>query len=471
MPSAGFLIFSSCMPLIKTYMCIFCGYILARYGIFPPAAAKGASQIFISISLPGLIFSNIVPAFTPQNISALGPLFLLAFTYILLGFLFGIIIREICYVPRNFWQGIVVMSGMSNWANLPNAVVLSVTQQAPFNPTTDPTLGVSFVSIFIVTYHIVFWVCGVAHSLSWDYLPGVPQGIDAEKRVSWHAKPLASMFRKYVAKSTSVNINKKEQQLEAGVVETRSLKSLNQNIPTSSLDIGDYGITEVSRVQTQNMVSPSPDGSVLQSRDQQRRSLLPDVLRPILQPLSVIITPITASLFISLPVALVPTLKALFVDTNGVHTSIGRGPDGRPPLAFVIDTAGLLGDMAIPLALIVLGSSFSRLRIPRPISRLPWIAMLSVSFSKMVLTPIIGIFIVQAMVKRGMINETKKEANIEKFVAMFLSGSPAAVNQLIVASLYAPNGDVDIHSAFFLVQYALMFFTSSALTAVSLLLL
>ncbi len=31
------------------------------------------------VALPGLLFSNIVPAFNPQNVSAMGPLFLVAF--------------------------------------------------------------------------------------------------------------------------------------------------------------------------------------------------------------------------------------------------------------------------------------------------------------------------------------------------------------------------------------------------------
>ena len=123
--------------------------------MFPPAASKGASLVTMNVSLPMLVFANIVPAFTPQNISALGPLFLTAFVYMIIGFALGAIIREVCYVPRNFWQGIIIVTGMSNWGNLrellivifdlallmrsiANAVVLSVTQQAPFNPATDP---------------------------------------------------------------------------------------------------------------------------------------------------------------------------------------------------------------------------------------------------------------------------------------------------------------------------------------------
>ena len=137
MPSAGFLIYSGVMPLIKTYakscavvqcelthqplyrfLTIIAGYVLAKMDLFPKAASRGASQVTMNMALPALIFASVVPAFTPANVSAVGPLFLVAFTYQAIGFLAGYIIREVCYVPRNFWQGIIVLTGMSNWGNL-----------------------------------------------------------------------------------------------------------------------------------------------------------------------------------------------------------------------------------------------------------------------------------------------------------------------------------------------------------------
>ncbi len=135
MVSAGVLIYSGFMPLIKTYAlslldcnvlltfvssfaALICGYVLVKMDMFPPAASRGLSIISMNIALPALIFANIVPSFTPQNISALGPVILIASIYMFSGFIMGIIIREVCYVPRNFWQGIVIMTGMSNWGNL-----------------------------------------------------------------------------------------------------------------------------------------------------------------------------------------------------------------------------------------------------------------------------------------------------------------------------------------------------------------
>lgn len=62
--------------------------------------------------------------------------------------------------------------------------------------------------------------------------------------------------------------------------------------------------------------------------------------------------------------------------------------------------------------------------MPRPLSRLPIMAMFAAALAKMALLPVIGVFVVQAMVKGGLI---PREALAERFVAMFLSGTPAAV--------------------------------------------
>ncbi len=80
--------------------------------------------------------------------------------------------------------------------------------------------------------------------------------------------------------------------------------------------------------------------------------------------------------------------------------------------------------VAVPLALILLGASFARIKVPRPLSRLPIMAMLLVTLAKMVVLPVIGVAVVQAMVRAGLI---PAEAKAEKFVAMLLSGTPAAV--------------------------------------------
>ncbi|KAI0659643.1 auxin efflux carrier [Cubamyces menziesii] len=548
--SAALLIYNGVMPLIKTFAALLCGYVLVRLDMFPPAASRGASIISMNVALPALIFANVVPSFTPSNVSALGPVILIASIYMISGFLMGIIIREICYVPRNFWQGIVIMTGMSNWGNLPNAIVLSVTQQPPFNPATDPALGVSYVSIFTVCYHVIFWIGGGAHSLSWDYLPGVPQGEEAERRISWKERPIGHLIAKYILRLPATpstenagDASKDEESLsekqEKASVETfeipvpdvpktivseeapsdsdiqltrrtsrisavtgfRSRRPSNAvppspvllriTVPSAPLRVTIPAASLRTTAPTSPLAGPPPPTplrsvSIAPSKEQKRvvddspvgasitiegkPSLLSKVLHrlgAILRPFKAILHPVTVAISISLPVALVQPLKALFVDVSSQGGPSWHGPDGRPPLAFVMDTAQFIDTIAVPLALILLGASFARITVPHPFSRLPIMAILLVTAAKMIVLPVMGVFIVQAMTRKGLIPQ---DARAEKFVSMLLSGTPAAVNQMIVSSLHAPDGNVDTIAAFYLAQYVFMIIGSSALTAVSLLL-
>lgn len=83
-----------------------------------------------------------------------------------------------------------------------------------------------------------------------------------------------------------------------------------------------------------------------------------------------------------------------------------------------------MGNIAVPLALILLGASFARMKIPRPLSRLPLMAMFLTTMAKMVMLPVIGVFLVQAMTAGGLV---AKDAKVLRFVMMFLSGTPTAV--------------------------------------------
>ncbi|PIL26001.1 hypothetical protein GSI_11755 [Ganoderma sinense ZZ0214-1] len=538
--SAAFLVYSGVMPLIKTFAALVCGFVLVKLDMFPPAASRGVSIISMNIALPALIFANIVPSFTPANASALGPLIMMGFVYQALGFAMGILIRELCYIPRNFWQGIVILTGMSNWGNLPSAIVMSVTQQPPFNPASDPAPS----------------------SLAWDYLPGVPQGEEAERRVSWKEKPIGHLVARALrlpvvpAPPFLPQCNKKDEEAfsakeEKGSSSPSTTSSIAEIAPSNvpRIVISEEPKADPLEVQIAPRLSPVPAASTFRSRrltivippTPVRVSATPSPLRQsipstpgwvtapssptrgfslpspmmsiisatparsippmtpirsihsihsledptviaaleksassakkqrdwVLGSLFALLKPVTLSLAISIPTALIKPLKVLFVDCASQGCPNWHGPDNRPPLAFVMDTVQFVDTIAVPLALILLGASFARIKVPRPLSRLPIMAMLLVTLAKMVVLPVIGVAAVQGMVRAGLI---PADAKAEKFVAMLLSGTPAAVNQMIVSSLYAPDGNVDTLSAFLLIQYIFMFIASAVLTAVSILL-
>lgn len=62
--------------------------------------------------------------------------------------------------------------------------------------------------------------------------------------------------------------------------------------------------------------------------------------------------------------SLIQPLKALLTETTEwTGTRMPNAPDGNPPLSFLLQTTTYLGAVTVPMALIVLGSSFARLEV------------------------------------------------------------------------------------------------------------
>ena len=77
------------------------------------------------------------------------------------------------------------------------------------------------------------------------------------------------------------------------------------------------------------------------------------------------------------------------------------------------------------MTLILLGVYFARMSINlSPKSGLPVFALLWVCAVKMILLPIIGVFVTRAMITGGLIDPGSK---ILIFVAIFVSGTPSAI--------------------------------------------
>ena len=287
-------------------------------------------------------------------------------------------------------------------------------------------MGISFVGIFIVVYNIFFFVCGLARSLAWDYAPGVPQGEEAERRVLWREKPIGSLVHRYLLKNSPP---------QPPVISAPQRKAGS----TSSTDVGE------GEKPTSVQVTTLPQPTVLPVHVCPSPAPMPlsdSRFKLFLRTLSMFFAPINIVICASLCIALAQPLKALFVDVSAEGGPSWKGPGGKPPLAFLIDTGSLisghgrcgqlitfpiaafLGAITIPLSLVLLGASFARMKIPRPISRLPIAAILSVCVAKLVLLPIVGVLIVQAMVRGGLIPPQNKA---QIFVAMYLSGTPTSI--------------------------------------------
>lgn len=204
---------------------------------------------------------------------------------------------------------------------------------APFEPypvqslPRFATVGVSFIGIFIVVYNVIFFVCGLARSLAWDYAPGVPQGEEAEKRVPWREKPIGSMVYKHLLGKTP------PQPHVISVSQEKVSDASEANTPTSIEGEKPPSVQALPRPGSRSTILPihSLPSPIAKTLSNPR-------FRRFLQALSFLFTPINLVIFGALCIALVQPLKALFVDVSAEGGPSWKGPDGKPPLGFLIDT-------------------------------------------------------------------------------------------------------------------------------------
>lgn len=208
-----------------------------------------------------------------------------------------------------------------------------------------------------MSYNLLFWVFGAAHSLSWDYLPGIPQGEEAERRYGWQEKPIGSFLARYILRGRSPAkqtppTESAIQKLDVTDEETNSEVILVES-GVEQLDVTDPEVQparRISRLSTQSShPHPGPDSlsppadSALHPLGSESTTSPPGhrlvaTVKRLLRPLTAIVTPVPMTILISLPIALIQPLKALFVDVSGTGGPDWKGPDGKPPLAFMIDT-------------------------------------------------------------------------------------------------------------------------------------
>ena len=189
------------------------------------------------------------------------------------------------------------------------------------------TVGVSFVGIFVVVYNVIFFVFGLSRSLAWDYAPGVPQGEEAERRVPWSEKPIGSIVYKHLLGKSS------PEPVAISVSQEKVVEASETNTPTR--------VEGEKSIANQALPRPDSGSTVLpvHSRPPSVAQSLPNPrFKQFLQALSFISAPINLVIGVALCIALIQPLKALFVDVSAEGGPSWKGPDGKPPLGFFIDT-------------------------------------------------------------------------------------------------------------------------------------
>jgi predicted permease len=127
--------------------------------------------------------------------------------------------------------------------------------------------------------------------------------------------------------------------------------------------------------------------------------------------------PVSITLIVALIIAVIRPLKALFVPLTHEDGTpvIPFAPDGAPPLSFLLDTTAFLGNASVPLSLVCLGAALAGLKIPKRVRDLPWGAISALAFGRLILQPVVAVFMIQGLVRAGVVDAEDK---VLRFVAM-----------------------------------------------------
>ncbi|BGO99695.1 Protein M3 [Rhodotorula toruloides] len=502
-------------PLIRIAIPAAVGFTLVKRKLFPGEGTKALSLLIINFTLPCLLFSKIVPSFTPDNVHALGPIILAAFFYQALPGILGVLARAITETPRCFRYGILSAYMFGNWGDLPTAVIYSIAANAPFNGASDEALGIAYVSGFILVNYISSFPLQGLRLVQVDY----HHPPDPARELRYEDGEFGA-FRKYAnrlvfgrpmrheleeqrcrqlskegagkdvsegeldldgrgGEATISALRYRQPRLRSIATQTDpNATSRTSRTPVTGLSTSDCPPLETvptnlsigsAHTQADQAGAPSDaqasDASLSQHPSTTTRIL--DSIWRLLRP--IVTSPPTMVLLSALIIALIPDLRILFIPPTSSDASFApTAPDGLPPLAVLYDTASFVGAASVPLGLIVLGASIAKLRLPKPLSRLPLAGIVAMALIRLVVVPVCGFFFVKQLVKIGMVEETNA---VLRFVMVLFSCVPTATNQVTYQIIFAPSGvdsNADLLAAYLLAQYAVWAFSSVVLTAFNL---
>ena len=168
------------------------------------------------------------------------------------------------------------------------------------------------------------------------------------------------------------------------------------------------------------------------------------------------IRPASLGALLGIIVALIPWVKACFVDT---YVHVHKAPDGEPVLNFFMDFTGYIGNACVPLGLLLLSGTLARLQINSLPKGFIKSAILMTLF-RLVVIPIIGIAWANKIYKLDWL-----DSRISKFVMILTWSMPSATSQVYFTAFYTPlEGEhiqMDCLSIFFIIQYSILFITLS----------
>ncbi|KAH9963613.1 auxin efflux carrier [Russula dissimulans] len=477
MISTGALVWTSIRPLLRTFLSVAAGFVVTKANLFPTAGARGCAQLVMNIALPCLVFSRVVPAFTTQNVRSLAPLTVLGLIYGIFGMAMAWVIRLVFWVPHRFRYGILAAGGWANYGDIPTAIAMGITAAAPFSGIDDENLAIAYISAFLLVFFVNHPLPnGGFLIVAKDFEGPDVESEDLRENMRLRRRKLMGCATLLLKRLSPLSgHSEKTRDAEAGddLPEKHAMSSDETKKGDASIISTEHKLPE-ARLSTTTIVSSdagidhkiidtalsSPTTTVAATKEEVSvLSRVRDFLGELLKPNPIVIV-------LSIVIALVDPLKALFVPPSPSFQPRFRptAPDGQPPLAVILDTTTFIGAAGVPIGLMCLGSALATLRV-RSGEAFPRGAIAALALAKMVITPVLGVVLTRSFARAGFVD---REDKVLQFVCILFSCLPSATTQVYLTQIYSPTGSVEHLSAFLIPQYVLMPFTMTGLIAYTL---
>ncbi|KAG7887942.1 hypothetical protein KL936_003960 [Ogataea polymorpha] len=504
-------IYAAVKPIIRMYMIILTGFVMTKLGFVSVSTTRAISDLVLLLFMPSLIFDKIVSYISISDIKTIGVICLSAFMMYCCNAGVTAAIVTLTPVPKKkneSWIGGAMLAGiMQNVSDLPISYLQAMTTFSD----DEINKGTAYVIIWLTMYIVVQFNCGMFQLVELDFrrkrdaeeksqsreLPAIRQDNAAQRDtdadddptspksslsgsslssidsapVSENLNPHALLSNtnshiSHISHSTRYPVSRIPSarphhdyalsQCNSHASSTRSAASSHRSSVLTQPHVQEL-IREYSRHEPYNRDIPTNMNIItetnLSSKDIENSAKAPWVRRYKLHYLIFFVKnlkkPNSIVLIISLIIALIPWLKALFVQTT---VYMPNAPDHQPPLSFILQYAQYCAMPCVPLGIFLIGSLLGRLQI-NDIPKGFWKCVVCHTVYRLCVLPIIGILWVDRMKKANWLTDP-----MAMFVTCMEFSLPSATIQVyLTASNMDPEDEnplqINCLSLYLIVQY------------------
>ncbi|KAI8807917.1 auxin efflux carrier [Cladochytrium replicatum] len=466
--SPSLLIWSAARPVVKLFLVMAFGFVLAKLGYISATTSKAISSIIVYALYPFLMFVSVLSISQPSQLGqAFVVLMLYAVLYLGLGSIFGYLIMRYTKPPAKFKWGSMMATACGNFTDVPIAILLSIGDSPLFGGPGGGTIAVAYIAVFAVPVVVYFFVVGF-RLISEDFRSDSESEVLIESVDSQHTTHANEDTVTNEQMKTLV-VDAKESAYESGSSSAPTASAMHVLVPIeeSSAELGDSSKNLVAEPDRHSLEHNSRPMKTHRSGFSKIKSFYDALMvkyrtdanfRLWLE--STIFNSSNISVVLGLVVVFVPWLRNLFVYSD---PSNKPALNQEPPLRVLYDFATFVGGAAPPLGVILLGAGLGRVKLSK---MLPFRVIGSIVLVRLVIIPIIG-FVISYFVFTGLNIRDK----ILWLVVTFESGVPTAISCMYFTIIANPSGDATDVTSLLLVIYPLSAITMTVMLLLSILLM